>query len=176
MTRFTLPLCSALPHPGAPETPISAVTSIIDLTNVSLGTMWSLRHHLQQASELATAHYPETLHTIAVVNAPSFFPTVWGWIKVSLSCPASFALSVPDARGFGVPRHGSTRAHAIKSTCSERTRARRCGGSSSLRICRARTAASLSGCSRTSRRSTSSPKSWWTPCRKVPYYSWMGKR
>ncbi|ETW82010.1 phosphatidylinositol transfer protein [Heterobasidion irregulare TC 32-1] len=81
MTRFTLPLCSALPHPGAPETPISAVTSIIDLADVSLGTMWSLRHHLQQASELATAHYPETLHTIAVVNAPSFFPTVWGWIK-----------------------------------------------------------------------------------------------
>jgi hypothetical protein len=44
--------------------------------------MWSLRRHLQQASELATAHYPETLHTIAVVNAPSFFPTVWSWIKV----------------------------------------------------------------------------------------------
>ncbi|THH14014.1 hypothetical protein EW146_g6271 [Bondarzewia mesenterica] len=82
MSQFTLPLCSALPHPGAPVTPISAVTSIIDLSNVSLGTMWSLRHHLQQASELATAHYPETLHTIAVVNAPVFFPTVWGWIKV----------------------------------------------------------------------------------------------
>jgi hypothetical protein len=43
--------------------------------------MWSLRRHLQQASELATAHYPETLHTIVVVNAPSFFPTVWSWIK-----------------------------------------------------------------------------------------------
>ncbi len=44
--------------------------------------MWSLRRHLQQASELATAHYPETLHTIAIVNAPAFFPTVWSWIKV----------------------------------------------------------------------------------------------
>jgi len=81
MSRFTHPLCSALPHPGAPTTPISSVTSIIDLAHVSLGTMWALRHHLQQASELATAHYPETLHTIAVVNAPAFFPTVWGWIK-----------------------------------------------------------------------------------------------
>ncbi|KAA1473730.1 CRAL/TRIO domain-containing protein [Dentipellis sp. KUC8613] len=81
MSRFTLPLCTALPHPHDDKTPISTVTSIIDLESVSLGTMWSLRHHLQQASELATAHYPETLHRIAVVNAPAFFPTVWGWIK-----------------------------------------------------------------------------------------------
>jgi hypothetical protein len=50
--------------------------------------MWSLRRHLQQASELATAHYPETIHTIAIVNAPAFFPTIWNWIKVrrSLLC------------------------------------------------------------------------------------------
>lgn len=46
--------------------------------------MWRLRNHLQEASRLATANYPETLGTIAVVNAPSFFPTVWGWIKVSI--------------------------------------------------------------------------------------------
>ncbi|KAI0051084.1 CRAL/TRIO domain-containing protein [Auriscalpium vulgare] len=81
MSNFTLPLCSALPHAGALGGPISSVTSIIDLGSVSLGTMWGLRHHLQQASELATAHYPETLNTIAVVNAPAFFGTVWGWIK-----------------------------------------------------------------------------------------------
>ncbi|KAI0265711.1 CRAL-TRIO domain-containing protein, partial [Gloeopeniophorella convolvens] len=79
MSGFTLPLCTALPH--APPAPIAATTSLIDLAGVSLGTMWALRRHLQQASELATAHYPETLHTIAVVNAPAFFPTVWGWIK-----------------------------------------------------------------------------------------------
>jgi len=30
---------------------------------------------------LATAHYPETLDRIFVVGAPSFFPTVWGWVK-----------------------------------------------------------------------------------------------
>lgn len=94
MSRFTLPFCSALPRSPPPplsaegsptplsQPPITATTSIIDLGGVSLGLMWSLRRHLQQASELATAHYPETLHTIAVVNAPSFFPVVWGWIKV----------------------------------------------------------------------------------------------
>lgn len=80
MTRFVLNMCSALPHPNA-STPISSVTTIIDLGDVSLGTLWGLRGHLQEASGLATANYPETLHTIAVVNSPSFFPTVWGWVK-----------------------------------------------------------------------------------------------
>ena len=97
MLRFSLPFCSALPRPSPPASstsseptpaqpqpppPITASTSIIDLGGVSLSLMWSLRRHLQQASELATAHYPETIHQIAVVNAPAFFPTIWSWIKV----------------------------------------------------------------------------------------------
>ncbi|KAG5653654.1 hypothetical protein H0H81_011614 [Sphagnurus paluster] len=80
MARFTFPLCSHLPHPS-PNTPISSTTTIIDLQNVSLSSIWYLRSHLQEASRLATANYPETLNTIAVVNSPSFFPTIWGWIK-----------------------------------------------------------------------------------------------
>jgi len=80
MCRLSLPLCSYLPHSTSP-TPISCTTTIIDLEQVSLSTMWGLRHHLQEASTLATANYPETLGTIAVVNSPAFFPTVWGWIK-----------------------------------------------------------------------------------------------
>jgi hypothetical protein len=81
MTQFVMPLCTYLPHPTL--TPISSVTTIIDLKDVSLGSMWTLRNHLQEASRLATANYPETLNNIAVVNSPSFFPTIWGWIKVS---------------------------------------------------------------------------------------------
>lgn len=77
MTRFVLPLCS---HLAAP-TPVSSVTTIIDLEQVSLSAMWSLRSHLQVASTMATANYPETLSTITIVNSPSFFPTIWNWIK-----------------------------------------------------------------------------------------------
>jgi hypothetical protein len=29
---------------------------------------------------LSSAHYPETLNTIAVVNAPSFFSTIWNTV------------------------------------------------------------------------------------------------
>ena len=36
---------------------------------------------MQEASQLATAHYPETLDRIFILGAPSFFPTVWSWIK-----------------------------------------------------------------------------------------------
>jgi hypothetical protein len=81
MTRLILPLCSYLPHSTAP-TPVSSVTTIIDLQGVTLRSIWMLRNHLQQASTLATANYPETLNTIAVVNSPPFFPTIWEWIKV----------------------------------------------------------------------------------------------
>jgi hypothetical protein len=80
MLRVVCPLVSAIPSPVYPM-PISSTFTIIDLENVSLRTMWNLRGHLQQASTLANANYPETLHRIYVVNAPSFFPTVWGWIK-----------------------------------------------------------------------------------------------
>jgi len=81
MVRFSFPLCSYLPHPSSP-TPISSTTTIIDLESASLTSLWKLRNHLQEASLLAGQNYPETLYTIAVVNSPSFFPTIWGWIKV----------------------------------------------------------------------------------------------
>ncbi|KAG6876951.1 hypothetical protein C0992_011237 [Termitomyces sp. T32_za158] len=63
------------------STPISSTTTIIDLEHVSIASMWHLRNHLAEASQLATANYPETLNTVVVVNSPPFFPTIWGWIK-----------------------------------------------------------------------------------------------
>lgn len=45
-------------------------------------SLLALRSHLQQSITLGSAHYPETLDTIAVVNAPSFFPTVWSWVRL----------------------------------------------------------------------------------------------
>ncbi|KAI0688840.1 CRAL/TRIO domain-containing protein [Earliella scabrosa] len=80
LTGFVYRLCSALPRRIEP-TPISSCTTIIDFSDVSLQLLWQLRSHLQEASTLATANYPETLSTICVVNSPSFFPTVWSWIK-----------------------------------------------------------------------------------------------
>ncbi|KAF6755970.1 CRAL-TRIO domain-containing protein [Ephemerocybe angulata] len=80
MIKFSFRLCSYLPHPTSPL-PVSASTSIIDLGDASFSSMFRLRNHFQEASKLATANYPETLGSIVIVNAPSFFPTVWSWIK-----------------------------------------------------------------------------------------------
>ncbi|BDD59623.1 hypothetical protein MAP00_004819 [Monascus purpureus] len=80
LLRFVMPLCSALPRPN-PETPIVSSNNIVDVSGVGLKQFWNLKGHMQDASVLATAHYPETLDRIFIIGAPSFFPTVWGWIK-----------------------------------------------------------------------------------------------
>lgn len=81
LTRFVMPLCSAIPERGNPETPISQSNNIVDISKVGLKQFWNLKGHMQDASQLATAHYPETLDRIFIIGAPSFFPTVWSWVK-----------------------------------------------------------------------------------------------
>ena len=66
--------------------PLSRLRSIIGrLVDVSLAALWSLQSHLQQVPTMATANYPETRDTIAIVNPPSFFSTVWNWVKVYIN-------------------------------------------------------------------------------------------
>ncbi|KAF2177878.1 CRAL/TRIO domain-containing protein [Zopfia rhizophila CBS 207.26] len=81
LTRFVMPLCSAITDRKHPETPISQSNNIVDISKVGLKQFWNLKGHMQDASQLATAHYPETLDRIFIIGAPAFFPTVWGWIK-----------------------------------------------------------------------------------------------
>lgn len=80
LTRFVLPLCSNVER-NHPETPISQSNNIVDISGVGLKQFWNLKAHMQDASTLATAHYPETLDRIFIIGAPAFFPTVWGWVK-----------------------------------------------------------------------------------------------
>lgn len=81
LTRFVMPLCTALGDRHYPETPVSQSNNIVDISKVGMKQFWNLKSHMQDASTLATAHYPETLDRIFVIGAPSFFPTVWSWIK-----------------------------------------------------------------------------------------------
>lgn len=66
LTRFVLPLCSAVPGRPNPETPVDQSNNIVDISKVGLKQFWNLRNHMQDASTLATAHYPETLDRIFV--------------------------------------------------------------------------------------------------------------
>ncbi len=66
LTRFVMPLCSAVPTRPNPETPVDQSNNIVDISKVGLKQFWDLRNHMQDASTLATAHYPETLDRIFV--------------------------------------------------------------------------------------------------------------
>jgi hypothetical protein len=81
LTRFAQPLCTELTDREHAGTPITLSTNIVDVSQVSLRMFWNLKAHMQSASTLATAHYPETLDRIFIIGAPYFFSTVWGWIK-----------------------------------------------------------------------------------------------
>ena len=66
LVRFVLPLCSVLTDRDHPRTPITQSNNIVDISGVGLKQFWNLRAHMQDASTLATAHYPETLDRIFV--------------------------------------------------------------------------------------------------------------
>jgi hypothetical protein len=81
LTRFNMPFCTQLQDREFPDVPITMSTNIVDISGVGLKQFWNLKNHMQAASQLATAHYPETLDRIFIIGAPPFFSTVWGWIK-----------------------------------------------------------------------------------------------
>jgi hypothetical protein len=76
-TQFVQPLCAKLHTDKAMPCSIH----IIDLTSVGVQHFWKLRNHLQKSSTMATAHYPESVDKIFILGAPSFFPTIWGYIQ-----------------------------------------------------------------------------------------------
>lgn len=81
LTRFNMPFSTQLVDREHPDVPITLSTNIVDISGVGLKQFWNLKNHMQAASQLATAHYPETLDRIFIIGAPMFFSTVWGWIK-----------------------------------------------------------------------------------------------
>lgn len=81
LTRFSQPFATQLTDRESPDVPITLSTNIVDVSGVGLKQFWNLKGHMQAASQLATAHYPETLDRIFIIGAPFFFSTVWGWIK-----------------------------------------------------------------------------------------------
>ena len=69
MIRFVIPLCSVFSRPSDKTPPVIQTTCIVDFSGVGLMQLWSLKNHMQDASTLATAHYPETLGRIFVCSA-----------------------------------------------------------------------------------------------------------
>ena len=66
LENFMFQLCTVLTDRPNSEVPITQSNNIVDISNVGLKQFWNLRYHMQDASILATAHYPETLDRIFV--------------------------------------------------------------------------------------------------------------
>ena len=61
LIRFLLPFTSSIQQPDQPMPVISGTNSIVDVGGVGLSRFWGLRSHLQVASQVASANFPETV-------------------------------------------------------------------------------------------------------------------
>ena len=66
LVRFVAPWCTSSPFRPYSGTPITQGNNIVDISGMGLKQFWDLKSHLQDSSQLATAHYPETLDNIFV--------------------------------------------------------------------------------------------------------------
>lgn len=111
LTRFAQPLCSQLTDREFPETPITLSTNIVDVSGVSLKMFWNLKGHMQVASQLATAHYPETLDRIFVsfprpsLMLPYSYST---WETGKTGNPRKIEADSPRNQIVGAPNYFST--------------------------------------------------------------------
>lgn len=103
LLNFVMPLCSALSRPN-PETPIVTSTNIVDVSGVGLKQFWNLKGHMQDASVLATAHYPETLDRIFVRCMEDCL--AWALLTIYRRLSARQHSSLPSGAGSSA---GSTR-------------------------------------------------------------------
>lgn len=106
LTRFVMPLCSAVPSRKYLDIAVTKMLCVVDISGMGLRQFWNLRGYLQNLSRLVGINYPEILDHVLVrfspaslhfqsvttitkslngmyqvIGAPSYFPIVWSWIK-----------------------------------------------------------------------------------------------
>lgn len=81
LTRFIMPLCTSVPGRPNKERAVTKTLCIVDISGISLKQVWSLRGWIQDLAKMFATNYPEILSRVFIIGAPSYFPTIWGWIK-----------------------------------------------------------------------------------------------
>ncbi|KAL4953371.1 CRAL-TRIO domain-containing protein [Aspergillus filifer] len=76
LTRFVLPLCSAV-H----AEPVTSCVYIVDISSLSLKQAWDLREFAQATSWLLSTCFPETIHRVYACNCTSMLTTLWKILK-----------------------------------------------------------------------------------------------
>ncbi|KAL8757408.1 MAG: hypothetical protein Q9199_002241 [Rusavskia elegans] len=78
LTRFVMPLCSGTA--GGPD-PVHKTLQLVDITGIGIRQVWNMRAYVQDLARLLSGNYPEILDRVFLIGAPSYFSTIWGWIK-----------------------------------------------------------------------------------------------
>ncbi|KAL2808897.1 CRAL-TRIO domain-containing protein [Aspergillus granulosus] len=81
ITRFILPLCSAIKDRPDPATPIISGIFLIDLSTFTLKSGWNVKNYTQDISGLVATGYPEIVDQVFILNAPSYFTMMWGIMR-----------------------------------------------------------------------------------------------
>ncbi|KAJ5288257.1 hypothetical protein N7478_003943 [Penicillium angulare] len=81
LVRFVLPLCAMMTDRSNSSTPISSSIYLVDASGLGLKQGWNLKTFAQEISWLLSTCYPETILKVFVCNAPSYFATVWKYLK-----------------------------------------------------------------------------------------------
>ncbi|KAJ7288353.1 CRAL-TRIO domain-containing protein [Mycena rebaudengoi] len=76
LSREVLPACSRLA-----SRPISTVLVIVDLKGFSLSKFWQMKALARSSFQISQDYFPETMGSLAIVNAPSSFTFIWSMIK-----------------------------------------------------------------------------------------------
>ncbi|KAJ5094985.1 hypothetical protein N7532_007276 [Penicillium argentinense] len=79
--RFVLPLCTMMTDRPNPSTAITSSVYLVDASSLGLKQGWSLKMFVQEISWLLSTCYPETITRVFVCNAPSYFTTIWKYLK-----------------------------------------------------------------------------------------------
>ena len=66
LTRFVLPLCSAMPDRPNPTVPVTSAVYLADISELGLRQGWDLRSYAQDISKLLALCYPELIDRVFV--------------------------------------------------------------------------------------------------------------
>ena len=66
LTRFIMPLCSAVPSRKSPDIAVTKMICVVDISGMGFRQFWNLRGYMQDFSKLVGINYPEILDHVLV--------------------------------------------------------------------------------------------------------------
>lgn len=66
LTRFVMPLCSAVPSRKYPDIAVTKMLCVVDISGMGLRQFWNMRGYMQDFAKLVGINYPEILDHVLV--------------------------------------------------------------------------------------------------------------